>query len=283
MRIASDTVAADTGAANGIGRAVALELARRNAHIALIDVDSDGLDTLVNRLPASSKHVCDVSNDEAVKTASRAILAMHGKINLLINCAGIAVAGPLERLAIDDFEAAMGVNFWGQVHCCRAFLPHLHLAATQREGAVICNVLSVFALCVMPTKAAYAASKHAARAFTEVLGHEVRGPAFPCLQFILDRRRRISCSTGEPLMSHSVKRKRDFWRAACNPKGPLARSFVPSSTSAARTLIGYDTRIIDVAAACCSASLSGGSRRVPAVSSVLTPSSNATHSHVVLE
>ena len=104
MRIASDTVAAVTGAANGIDRAVALELARRNAHIALIDVDSDSLDTLVNWLPALSKHVCDVSNDEAVKTASRAILAMHGKINLLINCAGIAVAGPLERLAVGVFR-----------------------------------------------------------------------------------------------------------------------------------------------------------------------------------
>jgi len=248
MRIASDTVAAVTGAANGIGRAVALELARRNAHIALIDVDCDGLDTLVNRLPASSKHVCDVSNDEAVKTASRAILAMHGKINLLINCAGIAVAGPLERLAIDDFEAAMGVNFWGQVHCCRAFLPHLHVAATQREGAVICNVLSVFALCVMPTKAAYAASKHAARAFTEVLGHEVRGTGISVLAVYPGSTATDFVLHGRAVNESQRQAEARFLARGMQPERTARKILRAIEHERARTLIGYDTRIIDVAA-----------------------------------
>lgn len=247
MRIASDTVAAVTGAANGIGRAVALELARRNAQIALIDVDSDGLDTLVNRLRASSKHVCDVGNDQVVQTTSQAILAMHGKIHLLINCAGISVAGPVESLAIDDFEAAMRVNVWGHVHCCCAFLPSVHVAANEREGAVICNVLSVFALCAMPTKAAYAASKHAARAFTEALRHEVQAtgssvlavhPGSTATDFVL---------LGRAVDESQRQTEARFLARGMQPKTTARKILRAIERERARTLIGYDTHIIDLA------------------------------------
>src|SRR6185503_9678995 len=95
--------------------------------------------------------------------------------HLLINNAGVSVAGPVEDLTVEDFQRGMGVNFWGVVHGCQAFLPHLRAAARRGEAAAVCNVLSDFSLFSLPTKAAYAASKHAARAFTEALGAELHG------------------------------------------------------------------------------------------------------------
>ncbi|WP_158508958.1 SDR family NAD(P)-dependent oxidoreductase [Gemmatirosa kalamazoonensis] len=96
-----------------------------------------------------------------------AVATMHGIVHLLVNNSVISVAGTVEDLPVARIEDAMAVNFWGVVHGCRAFLRHLRAAVRRGEPAAICNVLSDFALFALPTKAAYAASKHAARSVVD--------------------------------------------------------------------------------------------------------------------
>src|SRR5262249_17760579 len=175
MRIDPHTVAVVTGAAGGIGRALASEFSARGARVALVDIDRTELDAAAATLSKCTTHQCDVADNEAVLAVARAIVTTHGGVHVLINNAGISVAGAVEALRLEHFQRAMAVNFWGVVHCCKAFLPHLRAAADRHEPAAICNVLSDFALLSVPTKAAYASSKHAARAFTEALRAELHG------------------------------------------------------------------------------------------------------------
>jgi NAD(P)-dependent dehydrogenase (short-subunit alcohol dehydrogenase family) len=163
-----------TGAAGGIGRALALELSGRGARLALIDIDKAGLEAVASLTSRSSTHICDVTDPGAVQNAANAVAATHGAVHILVNNAGVAVAGPVECLTLADFHSAMGVNFWGVVHGCQAFLPLLRAAARRGERGAICTILSDFALCSLPTKAAYAATKHAARAFTEAVAAELQ-------------------------------------------------------------------------------------------------------------
>src|SRR2546423_15633528 len=100
-------------------------------------------------------------------------MVAQGDPQVLINCAGVSVAGAVEALPLEQFERCLAVNFWGLVHACRAFLPGLRVAAQRFRSAGICNVLSDFALISLPTKGAYAASKYAARALTEALCGEL--------------------------------------------------------------------------------------------------------------
>src|SRR5438046_323387 len=144
MNIGTGTVAVVTGAANGIGRAIALDLSRRGASLALIDIDRAGLDAVAASLPRCSTHLCDVTDLEQVRAASTETVAAHGAIHILINNAGISVAGAVERLTLEDIHLAMGVNFWGVVHSCRTFLPHLRASAERGESAAVCTVLSDF-------------------------------------------------------------------------------------------------------------------------------------------
>lgn len=162
-----------TGAASGIGSAVARAYGARGARVALLDVDDAALAALARELPGATAHACDVACEEAVASARDAVLAAHGGVNVLVCSAGVSSAGPFERIPSDVFRRTIEVNFLGTVHACRAFLPELLAAATRREQAAIANVLSLFALFALPTKSAYVASKHAAKAFTEALAAEL--------------------------------------------------------------------------------------------------------------
>lgn len=162
-----------TGAASGIGSAVARAYAARGARVALLDVDETALEALARELRGATAHVCDVAREGAVEAARDAVLAAHGGVNVLVCSAGVSSAGPFERIPSDVFRRTIEVNFLGTVHACRAFLPPLRTAASRREQAAIANVLSLFALFALPTKSAYVASKHAAKAFTEALAAEL--------------------------------------------------------------------------------------------------------------
>jgi short-subunit dehydrogenase len=164
-----------TGAASGIGRALARLLHARGNHVALVDMDVAGLEKLAAELPGASAHACDVSILESVERTRDDILARRGDVHLLVNNAGVSAAGPVDQVPLVEFHRAMDVNFWGMVHMCRAFLPALRNASASGVRPAICNVLSDFALFSLPTKSPYAASKHAARALTESLAAELYG------------------------------------------------------------------------------------------------------------
>jgi len=166
-------VAVVTGAGSGIGRAVAGELAREGCHLALADVNEAGLaETLQGLLglPVTvTTHIVDVARRDAVERLAAEVIERHGAAHILVNNAGVAVAERAENIPYEDFEWLMGINFWGVVYGCTAFLPHMRAAG---EGHIV-NISSVFGLIGMPTQAAYNASKFAVRGYTEALDQEL--------------------------------------------------------------------------------------------------------------
>lgn len=166
-------VAAITGAGSGIGRSLAVALAGRDAHIALSDIDGDGLaDTVAmceGRGVKVSSHVLDVADKEAVFAWAEAVVGEHGKVNLVFNNAGVALGAPIDSMSYEDFEWLMNINFWGVVHGTKAFLPHLKASG---DGHIV-NISSVFGLVSIPTQSAYNAAKFGVRGFTDALRIEL--------------------------------------------------------------------------------------------------------------
>ena len=162
-----------TGAAGGIGRAIAISLARRGCHLALADINDAGLAetlTLVGKPGLRvSQHHLDVANREAVAAFPEIVRATHPTVDLLINNAGVALGGTFEQVSEEDFEWLFEINFWGVVRMTRAFLPLLRSA----EEARIVNVSSIFGIVAPPGQTAYSASKFAVRAFSESLRREL--------------------------------------------------------------------------------------------------------------
>jgi hypothetical protein len=166
-------VAAVTGAGSGIGQALAIELARSGASVAISDVDTEGLAATEERLKAIGAPVkadrLDVTEREAFELYADAVKAHFGKVNQIYNNAGIAFAGDVEVSQFKDIEKVMDVDFWGVVNGTKVFLPHL---IASGDGHVI-NVSSVFGLFSVPGQAAYNAAKFAVRGFTEALRQEM--------------------------------------------------------------------------------------------------------------
>jgi short-subunit dehydrogenase len=166
-------VAAVTGAASGIGRALAEELARGGAHLALADVDEAGLGETANRCSGAGIKVAtrrlDVADRRAVFAWAQEVLDEHGRVHLVVNNAGVALAANVATMSLDDLEWLMGIDFWGVVHGTMAFLPHLRAAG---EGHIV-NISSVFGLLSVPSQSAYNAAKFAVRGFTEALRMEL--------------------------------------------------------------------------------------------------------------
>ncbi len=173
MKSFSGKVAAVTGAGSGIGRALALSLARRGCGLALSDVDEGGLAGTVEaarRVGAEAAGArVDVADREAVFAWADRVAEEHGRVNLIFNNAGVALGSTIEGGGYEDFEWLFDINFWGVVHGTKAFLPHLRASG---EGHVV-NISSVFALISVPGQAAYNASKAAVRGFTEALRMEL--------------------------------------------------------------------------------------------------------------
>ena len=165
-----------TGAASGIGAALALNLAKRRAVLVLIDRDAEGLARvagLARELGAAGvdRYVIDLSDggdrlDLAARVASR-----HGGADLLVNNAGVTLSGTFEQVSMADFDWVMEINLRAAVRMTKAFLPQL----LSRPGAHLVNVSSLFGLVAPPGQVAYATSKFALRGFSEALRHELAG------------------------------------------------------------------------------------------------------------
>ena len=172
-------VAAVTGAGSGIGQALAIELGRSGAKLAISDVNLDGLADTEERLKSIGAPVkadrLDVTEREAFELYADAVVAHFGKVNQIYNNAGIAFAGDIEASGFKDIEKVMDVDFWGVVNGTKVFLPHL---ISSGDGHVI-NVSSVFGLFAVPGQAAYNAAKFAVRGFTEALRQEMMVAGHP--------------------------------------------------------------------------------------------------------
>jgi NAD(P)-dependent dehydrogenase (short-subunit alcohol dehydrogenase family) len=177
MRLEGRT-AVITGAAGGIGRAIAVSLARRGCHLALSDVDEAGMAGTEDLVRAHgvrvTRHRLDVADRVAVAGFPARVAAEHSNrpgVDLLVNNAGVAVGGTFEQVSEHDFEWLFEINFWGVVRMTRAFLPALRVSGDSR----VVNLSSVFGLVAPPEQVAYAASKFAVRGFSEALRHELEG------------------------------------------------------------------------------------------------------------
>lgn len=173
MHRISDRVAVVTGAGSGIGREVALELARRGAHVAAVDLRGAAAESTADAVRAlgreASAHAVDVADADAIAALPDAVLAAHGACHVLVNNAGVTSAGAFEKETLEDLRWIVGINVWGVVLGCHAFLPVLR----AQEEAHIVNVSSMVGLVGLPHNAIYALTKGAVRSFSEALRAEL--------------------------------------------------------------------------------------------------------------
>lgn len=248
-------VAAVTGAASGIGRALAIELANRGAHVALSDVDEAGLAETVGRCEGRgvkvTSQVLDVSDRDAVFAWAEQVVADHGAVHLIVNNAGVALSATVEHMTDDDIRWLMDINFWGVVHGTQAFLPHLKTAG---EGHVV-NISSVFGLIGIPTQSAYCASKFAVRGFTDALRVELEIER-SCVSATtvhpggirtnIARNARMDASA-DRIAGEADRARREFDRVArTSPDRAAQRIIEAVLRDRRRLLIGADARVFDL-------------------------------------
>ncbi|MBF0239386.1 MAG: SDR family oxidoreductase [SAR324 cluster bacterium] len=162
-----------TGASSGIGRELAIALANEGCHVALADIDLEGLKDTEKIVREKGIQVAsykvDVSNLKDMQSFSEQVLEHFGSVDILVNNAGIVLVSTIEQMEYKKFQRVMDVNFGGVFNGITAFLPHLK----TRESAHIVNISSVFGLWAVPTQAAYNCSKFAVRALSEALVQEL--------------------------------------------------------------------------------------------------------------
>src|SRR4029077_3790688 len=168
------SAAAVTGAAGGIGRALALELAARGCDLALADRDEAGLQAVAAEIGRDGKrkvsaHRLDVGEPGQIQDFAQATIVAHPQLNIVINNAGVALIGQFNEVDQAQMDWLFNINFWGTVHATRAFLPHL----ASRPAAHIVNLSSIFGIIAPPGQTAYCAAKFAVRGFSESLRHEL--------------------------------------------------------------------------------------------------------------
>jgi len=242
-------VAVLTGAASGIGAALAANLARRGMHLALVDLNPVGLEATAVQARAAgvavSTHVLDVSDHVAVAALPAEVLARHGRVSVLVNNAGVALGGLFEQVSAEDFDWLMSINFGATVRLTRAFLP-----ALAREGAAqLVNVSSIFGIIAPPGQTAYAASKFAVRGFSESLRHELQMNNSPIGVTIVHPggvRTNISESArlAKGLDESQVAAERANWRSllALDPATAAEIIAVAIERRAPRVLVGNDAK-----------------------------------------
>jgi len=182
MRTLDGKVVVITGAGSGIGRALALNAADKGALLAVSDWNETGLDETVELLKqAGAREIradrLDVSDRQAFAAYAAGVKEHFGRVNVVVNNAGVSHSGPVTEMEYADFDWTVGINFWGVVHGTREFLPHL---IESGDGHLV-NISSLFGLVSMPGQSTYNATKYAVRGFTEavredmiVAGHPVQ-------------------------------------------------------------------------------------------------------------
>ncbi|MEB3068809.1 SDR family NAD(P)-dependent oxidoreductase [[Mycobacterium] vasticus] len=240
-----------TGAGSGIGQALAIELARAGAQLAISDVDTEGLAQTEQRLKALGVRLkvdrINVTEREAFLAYADEVKEHFGKVNQIYNNAGIAFSGDVEVTPFKDIERVMDVDFWGVVNGTKAFLPHL---IASGDGHVI-NISSLFGLLSMPGQAAYNAAKFAVRGFTEALNQEMAINKHPVkvttvhpggIKTAIARNATVVEGMDKAAMADFFDRK-----LASTTAEDAARVILEGvSKNRARVLIGNDARALDL-------------------------------------
>jgi short-subunit dehydrogenase len=249
------SAAAVTGAASGIGRALALELAARGCDLALADRDEAGLQAVAAEIAKANSrkvtvHRVDVSEPSQIADFAQAAVAAHPGLNIVVNNAGVALLGQFNEVEQAQMDWLMNINFWGVVHATRAFLPHL---AQQREAHIV-NVSSIFGIIAPPGQTAYAAAKFAVRGFSESLRHELAMAKSPVRLSVVHPGgvatnivRNSRAGTG---VTDNARRAQSIERfdavAKTTPAAAALRIITGIEKNQPRILIGNDARIMDL-------------------------------------
>jgi NADP-dependent 3-hydroxy acid dehydrogenase YdfG len=244
-------VAVVTGAGSGIGQALAIELARSGAKLAISDVDLEGLADTEERLTAIGAPVkadrLDVTEREAVLAYADAVKEHFGTVNQVYNNAGIAFTGDIEVSQFKDIERVMDVDYWGVVNGTKAFLPHL---IASGDGHVV-NVSSVFGLFSVPGQAAYNSAKFAVRGFTEALRQEMIVAGHPVkvttvhpggIKTAIAR----NMSAAEGVDKEELAQTFDKKLASTSPQKAARIILDGVRKNKARVLVGPDAKVLDL-------------------------------------
>jgi NADP-dependent 3-hydroxy acid dehydrogenase YdfG len=170
-----NTVALVTGASSGIGEATALALAALGASVALVARRADRLQALASRIDGALAIEADVTEQAAAAGAIERTVSELGRLDTLINNAGVMLLGPVQNAPLEEWERMISVNLRGLLYCAHAALPHLLAAAedSPRRVADLVNVSSVAGRQVRLGSGVYNATKHGVGAFSESLRQEV--------------------------------------------------------------------------------------------------------------
>jgi len=244
-------VAVVTGAGSGIGQALALELGRSGATVAISDVDTEGLAHTEEQLKGIGVAVkadrIDVTEREAFLAYADAVADHFGKVNQIYNNAGIAFTGDIEISQFKDIERVMDVDFWGVVNGTKAFLPHL---IASGDGHVV-NISSIFGLFSVPGQGSYNAAKFAVRGFTEALRQEMILAGHPVavttvhpggIKTAIAR----NATAAEGLDRDELARAFDTKMARTTPQQAARIILDAVSKKKARVLVGPDAVILDL-------------------------------------
>jgi short-subunit dehydrogenase len=247
--------AAVTGAASGIGRALALELAARGCDLAIADRDEAGLQSVAAEIAGAHKrkvtvHRLDVGEPGQIAEFAQAATSAHSALRIVINNAGVALLGQFHEIDQTQMDWLFNINFWGVVHSTRAFLPHL---ATQPEAHIV-NVSSIFGIIAPPGQTAYASAKFAVRGFSESLRHELQMAGSPVRLSVVHPGgvatnivRNSRTGTG---MTDNARRAESIERfdavAKTTPAAAALRIIEGIEKNRPRILIGNDARFMDI-------------------------------------
>ena len=247
-----------TGAGSGIGRAVALELVRRGARVAISDVDVEGLAGTADLVAAAGGEAhqspLDVGDRDAVGAYAAAVAEHFGVVHQVYNNAGVAWARPILETTVEEFDRVLRVNLWGVIHGTLAFLPHL---VASGDGHVV-NVSSLNGFFAQPRMAHYCTSKFAVRGFTESVRADMVEAGLPVRVSVVHPggvRTNIANSAfdvakdlGLPISDADEKRRRAYNEKLLRMDPARAAQIIVDGVERdrPRILVGNDARAVDL-------------------------------------